>query len=186
MTLQTAAPLARLELAATNRPVEFWLHPVLNGLVTLDAPYQRGAVWTIDQARALIRSLLQGVPIPAIITNNRGVRRTPMIAVVDGKQRVLTIMTWFNDQFAVPASWFEPDWIVRTEVTDDGLYVRFSGLAEDAGRHCRYSWTIPVYEGKFPTIADEAYIFTLVNGGGTPQTDENMTRAAAIASRSAR
>jgi hypothetical protein len=41
------------------------------GCLSLDAPYQRGDVWTVQQRQLFIRSLAWGFPFPSIITNDR-------------------------------------------------------------------------------------------------------------------
>jgi hypothetical protein len=42
---------------------------------------------------------------------------------------------------------------------------------------------IPVGIGQFTSLREEAQMYVLLNGGGTPQSDEDMQRAADIAGR---
>jgi hypothetical protein len=134
MTLQTNAPLEHRSLAATNRFADFFVRCVTRGDMILDPSYQRGEVWTDNQRRGLVKSWLLGLPVPAIIINDRtalGWCRAnptqndddflgPMYAVIDGKQRILAAVAWFSGKLLVPASWFPAEHIDHTEDTADG------------------------------------------------------------------
>lgn len=92
MTMQTDAPLERLSLQISASPARQLTRMDLD----VDTPYQRGPVWTQEQRQNLVRSLLRGLPIPAIVLNDRAnpdwVARnghpldtdTPYSAVIDG------------------------------------------------------------------------------------------------------
>lgn len=195
MTLQTDAPLVHMSLSPNNRP---WRHVVslaAEGWLVLDPPYQRASVWTLDQRRNLVRSSLLGVPIPAIIVNDRCTRgwranmgESPLdtgsglYAVIDGKQRAETVIAWMHSEFTVPASWFDPDWVETTEDTDDGPYVRYSGLTRKGQRLFDNRAILPQIEAQMPSLAAEADLYLLVNTGGTAQSEQDLTNAANFAS----
>lgn len=191
MTRQTTEPLYHMSLGATNRFAEFFVRTVERGDMTLDAPYQRGLVWTDDQRIALVRSWMMGLPIPVVIINDRThgawVRNVadedlgPAYAVIDGKQRICTAIAWFAGDFAVPASWFPPEHVETTEDTDDGPYVRYTGLNRVGQRFAENRCVLPCAEGRLESVEAEAEVYLLVNGGGTPQTDEDMANAAQVA-----
>jgi hypothetical protein len=57
---------------------------------------QRGFVWSLQQKQALIESIMVGRPIPtisAIYTND------DIYQVIDGKQRLSTIISYLKDEF---------------------------------------------------------------------------------------
>jgi hypothetical protein len=191
MTRQTTTPLEHISLGATNRFVEFFVRTVERGDMTLDAPYQRGDVWTRDQQIALVRSWLMGLPVPAVIINDRtspwwnqanpDAELGPVYAVIDGKQRILAGIAWLSGELAVPASWFPPEHVETTEATGDGPYVRFTGLTRVGQRFAENRAVLPCAEGKLSTVQEEAEVYLLVNGGGTPQTAADMENAAKVA-----
>jgi hypothetical protein len=182
-TRQTAEPLENLGLVATGRNVHDLIGFIRNGHTDLNPPYQRPSVWTEDQRIGLIYSWLRGLPIPAIAVNRRDPAwgwsdgdRYPD-AVIDGKQRLETALAWFNGKLAVPASWFDPEYVAKTVQTDDGPYVRFTGLTPTGQRFSKREFIIPVAESKLPSITAVAEVYLIVNGGGTPQTESDMARA---------
>ncbi|SRR5579859_1208996 len=192
MTRQTDQPVERLNLQASNRLVQELVHHLADGRITVDLPYQRGPVWTLDQRIALVKSWLAGTPIPAIIANDRMnlewekrhgqfTAGKALWAIIDGRQRIETAAAWLGSEFAVPASWFPADSVEITEDTPDGLYVRFSGLTETARRIFENRCALPVALGSVGSVEEEAEIYLRVNGGGTLQTGDDMARAEQIA-----
>lgn len=190
MTRQTAKPLERLPLSHGNQPITQLARYVETGKYIFDDSYQRGDVWTDDQRIALVYSLLVGATIPSITVSNRrhsrwtgdplpdGVRGWH--AVIDGRQRLTTVWMWLRGDLAVPASWFPADEVLDTEDTDDGPYVRFTGLSPK-GQDRAERPAMLTADGDFNSVADEARIYKVINGGGTPQTAEDMARAARVA-----
>lgn len=184
-TMQTSEPLVELRTQSTARPLG-WFEQLADGDETeldVDQPYQRDDVWDDNRRRLLIRSLIQGIPIGAIVVNDRfaagfhepeygparlEVNRNWAFAVIDGKQRFTTFVRWLRSELTVPASWFPASEIVRPEDGVDGPYVRLSGLAAPQGRRFR---NIPasVVEATVRTLNDERTIFDLINFGGVAQ-----------------
>lgn len=177
MTRQTTQPLASYGISPSARRARGLYESWQDGDVDLNPPYQRGSEWTEDQRVALIRSFLTGIPIPAIILNDR----KPVYAVVDGKQRIETIIRWFDGDLDVPASWFEPSWVETVTDTEDGPYVNYRQLTAAGRANFSGLALLPVAEAVVPTIRQEAEVYLLVNGAGTPQTDEDLANAAQVA-----
>lgn len=179
MTRQTPAPLTRVPLNTYNRPGVSMVEEIDRGRIDLNPPYQRGDVWTEDQRVALVRSLLTGVPMPSLVLGERDLGSDVPYVVIDGKQRLTTVRMWLRGELAVPASWFPASEVESTTETDDGPYVTFSGLSR-RGQAIASRFTLPCAEAQLRSIREEADLYTLVNGNGTPQTDEDMARAARV------
>jgi Protein of unknown function DUF262 len=188
VTYQTSEPVHDLRMEISGRSIGEMVRWLQEGDATYDLPYQRGAVWTDEQRIMLILSVLSGTPIPALIINNRPQRmwfdarggRLPIYAVIDGKQRLTTFRMFMENDLLVPASWFPAEAVEATEATADGPYVRYTGLA----RRQQLSFertAVPVAVGKLGSVQEEAAVYLRVNGSGTPQSDEDMARAARVA-----
>lgn len=66
------------------------------GILNLNPSYQRGDVWPTSDAQKLIESILRGIPLPSIILlKPRGANQT-MYEVVDGKQRLTSILRFIG------------------------------------------------------------------------------------------
>jgi hypothetical protein len=196
LSRQTRRPLEHHNLRTSDRsPREIATSFRDTFGLDLNPEYQRGDVWTEDQRVALIRSWLTGTPTGVVIFNDRTTpewkqangydptdRGEPMYACIDGKQRITTAYMWYDDALAVPASWFPADVVTSTENTEDGPYVRISGLTKSARLKFANRAHLSIAMAKVATVADEAEIYLLVNGGGTPQSEADMGNAARVAS----
>jgi hypothetical protein len=85
-----------------------------DGLLNLEPGFQRKSVWSVNDRRKLIMSILEGYPVPSVFfyksTNSRG---TLKYDVLDGKQRLESILMFLgesgfrNNKFSVAASFVE-------------------------------------------------------------------------------
>lgn len=194
MTRQTAQPLHEYRTQHIDG-IAYEIVSSMRDYLILDPPYQRGTVWTDDQRMALVNSWIRALPVQGVTINDRRrwERDTPVaervyneqhLAVVDGKQRIETAIRWFDSQLLVPASWFDPaDVETPIMTTDDGPYVGFNGLTVEFRRHAKFSWKLPRMEVFLDSVEQEAELYLLVNGGGTPQTAADMANAAKVAGR---
>lgn len=157
--------LKRLELFSHNRPLDVLMHWSKNGDLLLNPPYQRGDVWGPTRRINLIKSLLTQIPIPSIIVNDRFRAKWKgkdwQFAVIDGKQRITTILMFLNSEFGVPGEWF-----------DMPQEVLFRDLDIVVQRGFR-NRTIAISEGVLESIEDEKTVFELVNFGGVPQGESD-------------
>lgn len=171
--------IQKLQLQQFARPIETFIDR--DGLLDLNPPYQRGHVWAPERQRALILSLLDGTPIPAIILNDRfsakfshegyDQERNWQFAVIDGKQRITAIQSFVTDKFTVPAEWFEDKYI-----NDDAkgkTDIVYSDLTVVYKRSFKMN-TLPVAEGRFPTMEGEKTVFDRVNFGGVAQGESDF------------
>lgn len=171
----------------------------------LNAPYQRGSVWTVEMRRRLIRSLLHGiVPGSIYLSKIHYDRDRPWVAarVVDGKQRIETVQAFHAGQFAVPADWWA-DEDLGPDVPDDGM-VTINHLSKQ-GRRRFETTTLPAVEIDFTgdwtdvgagngttgsarqyvirtrtpdeVLAAEAAVYLLLNTGGIDHTDADLEEA---------
>lgn len=159
--------IERLSFDATNRPINFITHLVAEDDIDLSPAYQRGSVWTDAQRLALVRSLLEGVPIGIIFLNRREI--TEPYRVVDGKQRIEALRDFLDGSLRIPADWFDA---LRIEgVADSQGLIAFSDLTSSEQSHIRLSATVAVYETRFPREEHERDLFDRINFTGTPITE---------------
>jgi len=110
--MNTPEPLPELRLQAANYSVYHYLPWRDNDheFMDLDAPYQRGSVWTDDQRRNLIKSLLMGLPIGTLVISALPYRKGgASYRIIDGKQRIEAVRAFWGDRFSIPGWWFAPE-----------------------------------------------------------------------------
>lgn len=174
----------------------------------LNAPYQRGSVWTVEMRRLLIKSLLHGIAPGAIYISKIGYDPDrPKISgrIIDGKQRIETVQAFHSGEFAVPADWWADDEL--GDVPDDGMvtYNDLSKLGQSRFEHT----TMPAIEVSLTTewslvepgtgtngnarqynirdrtpdevLVAEAEVYLLLNNGGVDHTPDDLIAAANLA-----
>ena len=139
-----------------------------------DQEYQRGLVWGQDRKKNLIFSILSGIPIGAIIVNDRFANAdafraagydSEVYAIIDGKQRISTVIEFYENGFPVPAEWFEN---TNLEAGFDKDEVFFTELSEK-GQFWFSNRPIPVSVAHLENIEQERRVFDLINFGGVAQ-----------------
>ena len=127
-------------------------------------PFQRGLVWKIEQKRELIESILMGIPIPVVYVfeDENGKKQ-----VVDGRQRISTIIAFLNNAFSLDNLKMLPQFNNKKFNDLEALY---------KSKVERYQ--IPVYVIEPPTPERVKYdIFDRVNRGGTRLNNQEMRNA---------
>lgn len=69
-------------------------------LLDLNPPYQRRSVWNKDYKQFFVDSILRNYPVPPIFANLDVTKDgTTVYHVIDGKQRLLSLLEFLNDEF---------------------------------------------------------------------------------------
>lgn len=204
----TPDPLPEVRLSPLAYTAGHWLpRPATgpfeeNDPFDLSAPYQRGSVWSNEQRRSLIRSFIMGVPVGAVIISTLPSREATASGyhwrIVDGKQRVETMRAFVAGQVPTPGWWWREDDCEHR----DWSHVVYADLTVRGQRSVDMRWSLPALQadlmvewlgmsesGKWLTrsrssaeiLIAEAELYALINGGGTPQTEDDMEKAATVA-----
>lgn len=167
-------PLKKFSLSQRNRPLDNLYHFYEKGDIDLNPPYQREVVWNDDRQRALICSIIRGFPIPSIVLNDRlsagwlnGRSEGATFAVVDGKQRLTSIIRFMSGELDVPSHWHE--------LFDNSE--EFYRLPQESvsipRRHFSHK-AIATVEGTLSSIEEEEELYNLVNYGGVPHGESDF------------
>ena len=160
MKTKTQKPITRYLLQATYRPCDFILYWLNSDSVDFSPPYQRGDVWGNLRKINFIKSMLMRIPIPSIIVNDRWKAGwDEKYAIIDGKQRLTSLVDFFQDRLKVPAIWFD--------IAGGGDIV-FSQLNAPEQRRFK-NIPLAICEGSLKSIKEEKVVFELINFGGVPQ-----------------
>lgn len=174
-TSRTSAITRNAEFRRHEGLPEIWMQPLARPIseflrddsdyfkLVVDPPYQRGDVWTVEQRRMMIQSLLMGIPLNAIYLNVRG-NDGPEVYVVDGRQRITTLRMFVNDEFSIPADWL-PAADRKVDLAIDNELV-WSEIELPRQRKIKMQ-AIATYETRLATEEEEAELFQLLNFAGT-------------------
>lgn len=126
--------------------------------------FQRNNVWNSSQMSELVESILMGIPIPVIyLFEDRDGNKQ----IVDGKQRITTIIDFQDDKFTLNGLHVMPSYNGKKFST---LPSKMRGAFED--------YQLSFYIIQPPTPERVKYdIFDRVNRGGTQLTHQEMREA---------
>lgn len=96
-------PLRRVERIVTTHDLTWLLDLHRNNQLNLEPTYQRKSVWTPRDRRFFMDTVFRNYPSPAIFLHKTidDATGAPTYHVVDGKQRILTILMYVQNKFAL-------------------------------------------------------------------------------------
>lgn len=90
-----------LERRATTQDISWFLDLYRNNQLNLAPVYQRRSVWSPSDRRFFLDTIFRGYPSPAIFLHKYIEEGRTMYAVVDGKQRLETIIQFAENKLAI-------------------------------------------------------------------------------------
>jgi uncharacterized protein with ParB-like and HNH nuclease domain len=148
--------------------IQRWIdrHEEYGQVVNLDPDFQREHVWNMNQRSKYMEHLFRGGNSGRMILWNQKVQWDPRhiddeIELVDGKQRITTILMCLNDEVPIFGHAF-------TEFEDHKTSL---GLG---GPHLRFN------VNNLPARKKVLEWYLQVNDGGTPHTEEELNRVKAM------
>jgi len=73
-------------------PIQDFVGRAVKGRLDISPSYQRGDAWLTPDAQLLVESILRGIPLPSVILLRPRAGRNAASEVVDGKQRLTSIL----------------------------------------------------------------------------------------------
>lgn len=85
------------KLSVNSRSISFLYGEYINEKIVVNRRYQRKLVWTHEEKRKLIQSVIDKYPIPAVILHETSDGK---YEVIDGLQRLHTVMSFIEQDFS--------------------------------------------------------------------------------------
>jgi hypothetical protein len=149
----------------TEITVDSLITALNEGKIKLNPPFQRSSVWPLRARQRLLRNMLLERPIPAIFLFKRGEDIKTISYVLDGKQRLETLILFISDRrknakINQPKHYFfkKPDiqsaMAFKVQLTPGEPLVGFATLEPDVARRF-LGYRIAVIEVDFPDDDDD-------------------------------
>ncbi len=89
----------------TTQDISWFLDLERNGQLDLDPTYQRRSVWSPRDRRFFLDTIFRGYPSPSIFLHKQIIEGQTVYAVVDGKQRLQTIISFTQNKIAMASDY---------------------------------------------------------------------------------
>ncbi|MEE4462608.1 DUF262 domain-containing protein, partial [Azotobacter chroococcum] len=130
--------------------------------------YQRKLVWTLDEKRRFIDSIINGYPVPIVLLAERRVPAgAGQFEIIDGMQRLNAVFGFIENEYAVNGYYFDLNTMAESKaLLDSGeLQQREPLLPRDACVQIA-SYTVPLSIYEFSGDGDVDEVFRRINSGG--------------------
>lgn len=141
--------------------------------------YQRKLVWTLEEKQKLVESVLRGYPIPAILLAER---ETGDYEVIDGLQRLHTLMSYIETDFATSDRriFDVAQYPTANTRAAEGAFTLSDEFSErlsarEVGTYLDYSMAISVMRGATDAEIDE--VFSRINTYGHRLSEQERRQA---------
>ncbi|MFJ7858949.1 DUF262 domain-containing protein [Peribacillus sp. NPDC097206] len=154
---------------------EFYENHLLNKYDYKPSYQRKSNVWSIEKQSFLIDSLLKNYPIPpiflhAVLDTNKG---KTVYKVIDGKQRLTSIVKFINDELFLPENFGDDDF------GDESLNgLKFSEIDSNSPfKENFWTYTIPIeyVDTRDKAVVDK--IFDRLNRNGEPLNPQELRNA---------
>lgn len=98
------------------------------GRIQVNRRYQRKLVWTLEEKRKLVDSILKRYPVPLILLLEKGASNgSQEYEVMDGLQRLDAIFSYIENRFSVKGKYFDVEQLSRAKTAaDEGVFDKVS------------------------------------------------------------
>lgn len=171
---------SNVELSIKGESIQSLYGHYLKDTLLVNRRYQRKLVWTLDEKRAFIDSIIKGYPVPLILLADVNISDERKLEIIDGMQRLNAIMSFIEQEFDVNEEYFDLDAIADTKLLKDQglLSQKGSPMARDiCANIVRYQVPLSVFQEKGASHIDE--VFRRLNANGRHLSKQELRQAGA-------
>jgi len=143
--------------------------------------YQRKLVWTIEEKRSFIDSIVNGYPVPLVLLAEVTTEKGRKLEIIDGMQRMNAIMAFIDQEFDLDDKYFNLDTMADTKLLKDNGDIVQKGTPLDQKKCAEivgYHIPLSIYQESGNSHIDE--VFRRLNSGGRHLSKQELRQAGAI------
>lgn len=143
--------------------------------------YQRKLVWTIEEKRSFLDSIVNGYPVPLVLLAEVTTEKGRKLEIIDGMQRMNAIMSFVDQEFDLNGKYFDLDTMADTKfLKDKGALIQKKGVLDRklCANIVRYQIPLSVFQESGASHVDE--VFRRLNSGGRHLSKQELRQAGAV------
>jgi len=169
------------DLSIKGESIQSLYGSYLSKLFLVNRRYQRKLVWTIDEKRSFIDSIVNGYPVPLVLLAEVINEKGRKLEIIDGMQRMNAIMSFIDQEFDLNGKYFDLDTMADTKLLKDNSEIIQKTEVLDrllCANIVRYQIPLSVYQESGNSHIDE--VFRRLNSGGRHLSKQELRQAGAI------
>ncbi len=176
------------ELSIRSESVQRIYNFYANQRFYVNRRYQRKLVWTIEEKKAFIDSILQGFPVPIILLAETEKDHESVYEIIDGMQRLNAVISFIEGEFDIPrddsgeAKYFDLQTMVESKsLLDQGKLQQHKPLLDRTECEIIASYVLPLSVYQFNDNEKVDEIFRRINSNGKHLSRQDLRAAGATA-----
>ncbi|MBD1559853.1 DUF262 domain-containing protein [Vibrio sp. S9_S30] len=169
------------ELSIKGESIQSLYGSYLKETFLVNRRYQRKLVWTVEEKRSFIDSIVSGYPVPLILLAEVSTEKGRKLEIIDGMQRMNAIMSFIDQEFDIGDKYFNLETMADTKfLMDDGKITQKGTPLERSicAEIVRYQIPLSVFLESGDSHIDE--VFRRLNSGGRHLSKQELRQAGAI------
>jgi len=166
------------DLSVRSESIQKLYTDYLSGRYVVNRRYQRKLVWTVDEKRDLIDSILNDLPIPLVLVAEITEHGVAGYELIDGMQRLNAIFAFIENEFDLEGRYFNLETLADTKDRRDrgDLVQEADILPRDLSRKIS-NYLLPISIFKAPSEAQVDKVFRRINSGGRRLSGQELRQA---------
>lgn len=143
--------------------------------------YQRKLIWTLDEKRAFIDSIINGYPVPIILLAENSKTTDNLLEIIDGMQRLDAIVSFIENKFDVDGKYFDLNTIaVSKSFLDSGVLSQRHPIFDRGVCVEIASYLLPLSIYEFIDDSAVDTVFRRINSGGRQLSRQEIRSAGSV------
>jgi Protein of unknown function DUF262/Putative DNA-binding domain len=169
------------DLSIKGESIQSLYGSYLSKVFLVNRRYQRKLVWTIEEKRSFIDSIINGYPVPLVLLAEVTTEKGRQLEIIDGMQRMNAIMSFIDQEFDVDTKYFDLDTMADTKLLkDEGKIIQKMEVLDRGlcAKIVRYQIPLSVFQEAGNSHIDE--VFRRLNSGGRHLSKQELRQAGAV------
>lgn len=169
------------DLSIKGESIQSLYGSYLKEIFLVNRRYQRKLVWTIEEKRSFLDSIVNGYPVPLVLLAEIKTDAGRKLEIIDGMQRMNAIMSFIDQEFDLNGKYFDLDTMADTKLLkDNGGIIQKNDILERkiCAEIVRYQIPLSVYQESSGSHVDE--VFRRLNSGGRHLSKQELRQAGAV------
>lgn len=169
------------ELSIRSESVQRVFNFHVNNLFYVNRRYQRKLIWTEEEKRQFIDSLIRGYPVPIILLAEVEIEGKKVFEIIDGMQRLNAIIAFIAGEFAYDDKFFDLNTMVESKsLLDSGDISQNEPILDRSICESIASYILPLSVYAFDDSKRIDDIFRRINAGGKHLSRQELRAAGSL------